>query len=85
MTASPNPVPRRDMRGVSLSTAQAATAPASLGASGVFCFIGTAADHLDRVERQLERQRASHGVVADLVKRQRILKARCAALGGRHE
>jgi hypothetical protein len=50
-------------------------------ASGALCFTGTARDHLARVERAIERQRKAHGPVSELLKRQRVLKARCAALG----
>ncbi len=46
-----------------------------------FPFVGTAGEHLDRVERAIERQRRAHGPLRNLLKRQRVLKARCAALG----
>jgi len=44
-------------------------------------FIGTAAEHLKAVERLIAEARAKHRPVADLLKRQMKLKARCAALG----
>ena len=44
-------------------------------------FIGTAAEHLEAVERRIAEARAKHRPVADLLKRQMKLKARCAALG----
>ena len=48
----------------------------------VIHIMGKAAHHLARVERAIERQRKAHGPVADLIKRRKILIARCAALGG---
>lgn len=51
--------------------------------SALGAFLGTAAEHLEAVERQIDEARAKHRPVADLLKRQRILKARCAALGAR--
>jgi len=53
------------------------------GASVLGAFLGTAAEHLEAVERQIDEARAAHRPVADLLKRQRILKARCAALGAK--
>lgn len=75
-----NPEPRRDTRGPSCLE----TTPASFVASGAFPFIGTAGDHLEAIERRIRLARASHQPVAGLLKRQRILKARCAALGACH-
>ena len=63
-------------------TAKAATASAF--GPGAFPFMGTAGDNLARVERAIDRQRKAHGPLRDLLKRQRILKARCAALGVQH-
>ena len=54
-----------------------------LAPSGLFSFIGTAASHLERVERAISTAKAAHGPVADLYKRRAKLKARCAALGAR--
>ena len=51
---------------------------------GAFPFVGTAGQHLARVERAIERQRKAHGPVADLLKRRARLKARVAALGAQH-
>ena len=44
-------------------------------------FIGTAADHLKRTDRAIREARADHKPVRDLLRRKRILTARCAALG----
>jgi hypothetical protein len=49
-----------------------------------FPFIGTAAEHLEQVEKAIDRRRKAHHPVADLLKRRRILVARCAALGVQH-
>ena len=76
-----NPAARREKRAFSSQE----TAPASFVASGAFPFIGTAGDHLEAIERRIRLARASHQPVAGLLKRQRILKARCAALGACHE
>lgn len=46
-----------------------------------FSFIGTAADHLQRTDRAIREARKDHGPVRDLLRRKRILTARCAALG----
>jgi len=78
-----NPAPIRVMSGSSSCTAKAATARRGFG-PGAFPFIGTAGDNLARVERAIDRQRKAHGPLRDLLKRQRILKARCAALGVQH-
>lgn len=75
-----NPEPRRDTRGPSCLE----TTPASFVASGAFPFIGTAGDHIEAIERRIRLARASHQPVAGLLRRQRILKARCAALGACH-
>lgn len=45
-------------------------------------FIGTAADHLQRTERAIREARKGHKPVRDLLRRKRLLTARCAALGG---
>ena len=47
-------------------------------------FLGTAAEHLEAVERRIADARAKHRPVADLLKRQMKLKARCAALGAQY-
>lgn len=44
-------------------------------------FIGTAADHLKRTERAIMEARKGHKPVRDLLRRKRLLTARCAALG----
>ena len=44
-------------------------------------FIGTAADHLQRTDRAIREARADHKPVRDLLRRKRLLVARCAALG----
>lgn len=44
-------------------------------------FIGTAADHLQRTDRAIKEARADHKPVRNLLRRKRILTARCAALG----
>lgn len=49
----------------------------------VLPFIGTAAYHLARVEAAIARARASHAPCRDLLKRRKLLVARCAALGGK--
>ena len=46
-----------------------------------FSFIGTAADHLQRTDRAIREARADHKPVRDLLRRKRLLTARCAALG----
>lgn len=53
----------------------------SVSALGIF--LGTAAEHLEATEARIAEARAAHRPVADLLKRQRILKARCAALGAK--
>ena len=82
MTRQPNPCPSSRC----VSGGQATDAGASLPSApaSFFQFIGTAAHHLARVERAIARQEAERGPIADLRKRHRILKARCAALGGQH-
>jgi hypothetical protein len=45
-------------------------------------FIGTAADHLKRTDRAIREARADHKPVRGLLRRKRLLTARCAALGG---
>ena len=47
--------------------------------------IGTAADHLSRVERAIADARAAHMPVRHLLRRKRVLVARCAALGAANE
>jgi hypothetical protein len=47
-----------------------------------FSFIGTAADHLKRTERAIREARKGHKPVRGLLRRKRLLTARCAALGG---
>jgi len=46
-------------------------------------FLGTAAEHLEAIERRIAEARAKHRPVADLLKRKTKLKARCAALGAK--
>ena len=50
--------------------------------AGGFSFTGTAADHLQRTDRAIREARKGHKPVRDLLRRKRLLTARCAALGG---
>jgi hypothetical protein len=52
-----------------------------LRVSGGFSFTGTAADHLQRTERAIREARKGHKPVRGLLRRKRLLTARCAALG----
>lgn len=53
------------------------------GRGRVFCFIGTAAEHLSIVEDAIDDARAAHSPVRRLLDRRRKLKARAAALGAK--
>lgn len=78
MTCLPEP------RCVAFSARETCPGPAFLPTqAGVFPFIGTAAEHLERVRHDLEHARANHAPVAKLLRRRKVLVARCAALGVR--
>ena len=81
-----SPHPSSDGAALTVHAPTSRPLPAGNPADGrgrVFCFIGTAADHLLIAEKAIAEARATHSPVRRLLDRRRKLKARAAALGAK--